>query len=107
MARVNKPLRLPPPESVQMGGHVYKVIVDGAQTIAQSRDGCCDPLTETIAINPYLPPSYKTSTLVHEMFELANMSFMAESMSHEDITRLGEAFSQVLFDFGIEIEWPS
>ena len=105
MARAKKILTLPAPEAVTVGGHTYAIKVDAALTVAQSKDGCCDPLTETIAINPHLPASFKTSTLVHELMEAINMTYMAESMCHDDITRLGEAFAAALADLGIEIDW--
>ena len=61
MSRVKKPLKLPVPETVTIGGHTYTVKVDALSTVAMGRDGCCDPLTETIAINPQQVRAAKTS----------------------------------------------
>jgi hypothetical protein len=55
MSRVNKPLMLPVPETVTVGGKTFQVRIDDAETLARGRDGCCDPLTESICIASHLP----------------------------------------------------
>lgn len=105
MSRVNKPLVLPAPTEITVGGKTFQVRVDDSQTLARGRDGCCDPLTESICIASHLPAPWKSSTLIHEIFEAINTIWLAEKMDHDDIDRLGEAFYQSLCSMGIEIDW--
>ena len=105
MSRVNKPLMLPVPETVTVGGKTFQVRIDDAETLARGRDGCCDPLTESICIASHLPGPWKSSVLIHEIFEAINIIWLAEKMDHDDIDRLGEAFYQSLTSMGIEIDW--
>lgn len=105
MSRVNKSLVLPVPKEITVGGKTFQVRIDDAQTVARGRDGCCDPLTESICIASHLPDAWKSSVLIHEIFEAINTIWLAEKMDHDDIDRLGEAFYQVMSDMGIEIDW--
>ena len=105
MSRVNKPLVLPRPESITIGGKTFEVRVDDSETSARGRDGCCDPITESICIASHLPGPWKSSTLIHEIMEAINTIWLADTMSHDDIDRLGEAFYQAMTSMGIEIDW--
>lgn len=105
MARVNKPITIPAPETVTIGGKTLRVIIDQATTSGRGRDGYMDPMTETIGIAPHLPGPWKSSTLIHEIMEAINTIWLAEKMDHDDIDRLGEAFYQAMTSMGIEIDW--
>lgn len=107
MAQVNRPLILPRPESITVGGKTFTVIIDQATTSGRQRDGYMDPMTETIGIAPHLPDPWKSSTLIHEIFEAINIIWLAEKMDHDDIDRLGEAFYQAMSSMGIEIDWSA
>jgi len=105
MSRVKAIHRIPAPTSITVGGKTFQVRIDDAQTVARGRDGCCDPLTESICIASHLPDPWKSSVLIHEIFEAINTIWLAEKMDHDDIDRLGEAFYQSLCSMGIEIDW--
>lgn len=45
------------------------------------------------------------SCLIHEIMEAINTIWLADTMSHDDIDRLGEAFYQAMSSMGIEIDW--
>lgn len=105
MFRVKKPVTIPAPESVTIGGKTFTITLDAAQTVGQGKDGLCDCVSESICINPLLPTAWKSSTLIHEIFEAVNIIWLSESLHHDDIDRLGEAFYQALTSLGIEIDW--
>jgi len=107
MARVNKPIVIPAPETVTIGGKTFQVRVDDSETSARARDGCCDPITESICIASHLPGPWKSSTLIHEIMEAINTIWLADTMDHDDIDRLGEAFYQAMTSMGIEIDWSA
>ena len=105
MSRVNKPITIPAPETITVGGKTFAVKIDDSETSVRGRDGCCDFLTGAISIASHLPAPWKSSVLIHEIFEAINAIWLAESIDHDDIDRLGEAFYQSLTSMGIEIDW--
>jgi hypothetical protein len=105
MSRVKALHHVPAPKTVTVGGKTFQVRIDDSQTVARGRDGVCDPLTESICICSHLPSAWKSSTYFHEIVEAVNTIWLAESLNHDDIDRLGEAIYQVFSDMGIEIDW--
>jgi hypothetical protein len=105
MSRVKALHHVPAPTSITVGGKTFQVRIDDSQTVARGRDGCCDPLTESICICSHLPSAWKSSTYFHEIVEAVNTIWLAEALNHDDIDRLGEAIYQVFTDMGIEIDW--
>ncbi len=105
MARVKSPMRLPAPKSVQIGGNTLEVkMVPGLGVKTGDRGTCCLG-TREIEIDSSMSSESKTVTLLHEFFEAINTVWMAGSICHDDIDRLGEAMYQVMGDMGIEIDW--
>ena len=105
MSRVKRPLIVPRPETVQVGGKIISVkLVKGLQT-TQGLCGAFCMATLTIEIDADLLPVLKTETYFHEVVEAYNKVWFSDTMTHEDINRMGEAMYQTWFDMGIEIDW--
>ena len=107
MSRVNKPLILPWPRTTQVGAKTITVmqVPNLIGTEGNCGSFCMGDLT--IRIDAGLLPINKTETYFHEVFEADNRIWMSDSLSHEDINRLGEAMTQTFTDMGIEIDWSA
>jgi hypothetical protein len=98
-------VKIPAPTSVQIGGKKLSVKIVPNLILTEGNCGSCCMGSLTIELDAGLPPSTKTETYLHECFEAINKVWMADSLSHDDIDRLGEALFQVLQELGIEIDW--
>ena len=105
MARANKPMILPWPRTSQVGAKTITVmqVPNLIGTEGNCGSFCMGDLT--IRIDAGLLPINKTETFIHEDLEAINKIWLSDSLTHEDINRLGEALTQVLGDMGIEIDW--
>jgi hypothetical protein len=99
------PIIIPWPREIPVGGKM--LTVKQAKNLVRDEAACgtCCWNTLVISIDADLLPINKTEALIHEILEAHNKCWMAETMSHEDITRLGEAMTQSLLGMGIEIDW--
>jgi hypothetical protein len=98
-------MKIPAPTSVQIGGKTLAIKLVPNLILTEGNCGTCCMGAMTIEIDAGLLPDTKTETYLHECFEAINKVWMADSLSHDDIDRLGEALFQVLCELGIEINW--
>ena len=105
MARVKRPLVVPWPRTVQVGGKIIKVVQVPNLIGTDGLMGAFCMGSLTIEIDAGLLPILKTETYFHEITEAVNKIWFSDTMSHEDINRMGEALTQVWMEMGIEIDW--
>jgi len=98
-------ITLPWPRSIPVGGKV--LTVKQVKNLIRDEGACgtCCMNRLEICIDADMLPINKTEAFCHEQFEAFNKTWLAGTLSHEDITRLGEAMTQSLCGMGIEIDW--
>lgn len=81
------------PESLKIGGHVYKVSLVRHWKDDDDAQGQTDPEKLTIFINADLGISEQEATLIHEVLHVLN-----KTLNHELLDSISEQLYQVLHD---------
>ena len=93
------------PKQIKIGTHTYKVIYDRSIRTDDDRIGECNHRTQTIEIEPNLPPSRQDQTFLHEVGHLIRKVYVMQE-DEDNIDRTAQGFADLLFNnLGIEFVW--
>ncbi len=98
--------KLKVPDSIKLGGHKYKIILDySKKLIDEGSNGEVNYRKQEIRINATRPNSQKREALIHEILHCVNKVYDGETSEEKTITRLSEGLNQVFDELGIEFKW--
>lgn len=86
------------PETLKLGGHIYKVVYTTDQDILDGASGAMSDQDCTIWIDPRFPKSIQESTLIHEMLHAFCATMGDSEYGHSLIDSLAEQLYQGLKD---------
>lgn len=96
---------IPKPERIQVGARYYQIIVDPKLVLREGLVGVCDHEGLTIYIQERDIKESQTEVFWHESAEAINSVFLANSLSHNEVSALAQGIHQVFSSLGIEIDW--
>lgn len=88
-------MKLVIPETVQIGGHVYKIVFN-RDVVDEGDYARVNHRTLTIELNPVRPASQKGEALIHELIHIVNSVYNNGRFNEDDVAGLSEGLWQVL-----------
>lgn len=93
------------PNSITVGGRVYKIVVDSTLLLAENLIGQCDHQKYIIKLAPRFFSGQLDEALWHETLHAINTVFLNGKLVEEDVDALAHGLFQVLSGMGLNLEW--
>lgn len=94
------------PDSIKIGGHKYKIILDGSKKMVdEAINGEVNYRKQQIFINATRPDSQRQEALLHEILHCADRTYGEGNISETVLCSLSEGLNQAFNELGIELKW--
>jgi hypothetical protein len=95
------------PQVVGISTHKYRVGYKRHLSEDEGYRGVCNHRTQTIEIEPTLPPSRKDQTFLHEVGHLIRKVYVMNE-DEDNIDRAAQGYAELLFNnLGIQFDWSN
>jgi len=100
-------MKIKVPQKIKIATHEYSVSYAEHLSEDEGFRGLCNHRTQTIEIEPSLPPSRKDQTLLHEVGHIIKRVYVMGE-DEDDIDRMAQGYAELFFTtLGIELDWSN